>query len=128
MAIALDSSVLIALANTFDVHHTSCRDKVVRTKYRYRASVLAYLEALYSGFRESYETALLASLELIESLDEIVDVNFAVATKALELVAKKRFEMADSVICATAEIYGDELWTCDKAMASKFPAARYIGE
>jgi predicted nucleic acid-binding protein len=127
MAIALDSSVLIALANIDDAHHGACTSKVIRKRYQYRASILAYLKALYGGFRDSYEVAIVASLDLLQRIDEVLDLNLRVAKRALEMIAESGFELADSVICATAEIYGDELWTCDKGMVSKFPMARYIG-
>jgi len=127
MEINLDSSVLIALANEDDVHHKSCSKIFNSRPHIYQASVMAYLEALYSGFKVNYERALAASLDLISRLDQIFDVDLEVATAALRLVSETGMELPDSVICATAEIYGEQLWTCDKGMVTKFPQAKYIG-
>ena len=127
MEINLDSSVLIALANEDDVHHKSCSKIFNSRPHIYQASVMAYLEALYSGFKVNYERALAASLDLISRLDQIFDVDLEVATAALRLVGETGMELPDSVICATAEIYGEQLWTCDKGIVAKFPRAKYIG-
>ena len=127
MEIDLDSSVLIALANVNDVHYSSCTSKFQSWPHKYHASVLAYTEALFLGFKESYEVALEAALELLERIKHVLGVDLDIANAALVLVSATGMSMIDSLICATSQIYGHQLWTCDKGIVAKFPQAKYIG-
>ena len=127
MEISLDSSVLIALANDKDVHNAACVVHFKKPRNTYSASLIAYLEALRSTFRDSFEVAIEAGLELESRVDKLLELTLPIARIELRIIGETGMGMPDSVICATAEIYGSQLWTCDKGMVTKFPQAKYIG-
>ena len=125
--VALDSSVLIALANDNDPHHLECVKAVNSKPHTFLASAIAVVEALVATYVKDYELAFKARLSLEERVSSFVEITMVVAYAALELMHRTSLKLADAIICASAESSSAELWTCDKDLVRQFPAARYVG-
>ena len=125
--VALDSSVLIELANENDPHHFHCVKAFNSKPHTFLASAIAVVEALVATYVKDYELAFKARLSLEERVSGFVEITMVVAYEALELMHRTSLKLADAIICASAESSSAELWTCDKDLVRQFPAARYVG-
>ena len=124
--VLLDSSVLIALANSEDSHHEICHLALNEGSHEIFASTLSITEALSSPLVMTYEFA----LGLLESLHKVVDRFIAldehIAFWAASLRARQRMTLPDAIISATADAVNAELWTCDRELAKKSKNSRLL--
>lgn len=125
--VLLDSSAVIALANSADAHHKKVVIALSGLSNAPEISAITLSEVLVHENKANPEKARLAAARLAGAFSKIHSVNVAIAIKASEIRAAKDLGLADSIIGATAALEGAELWTCDKALAKAHRGARYLG-
>ncbi len=112
--VVLDSSYLIALFNSKDIHHDVAVSNI-SPNHIYCASVISITETLVRSEKNNkFERDLGIFKKLIE---EILPIDEVVALYAAKLRAKSNLRTPDALISATASKINAPLWTLDKALS-----------
>lgn len=121
--VLLDSSVLIAALNPKDVHHqTAVNSNTAGNQFIISTISITELmpRAIKDGISDSIWNA------LTNMVQEVVDLDTALAMSAAEIRSHKGLKTPDSIISATAKARGAELWTLDSKLAKATPGARLL--
>jgi predicted nucleic acid-binding protein len=121
-AVVLDSSVVIALFDTDDLHHAAAADLVRRRRrggsaWLLPTSVLA--EVLVGAHRQGRETVALRRRQLRDAFGVSRVIDEEVAEAAAELRAQHRsLRLPDALVVAVAVVdHAEEVLTADKRLA-----------
>jgi predicted nucleic acid-binding protein len=124
--IVLDSSVLIAMFYSGDVHFEVVARKLREEENTYIISTISLAETLtYATGKGSRATDLIVS-RIRGAITEIVDVNQEIAIKAAGIREKTKIKIPDAIISATATFARAELWTLDNKLAKAHKGAVLI--
>lgn len=129
--IVLDSSVVIALLDPKDIHHTKCASAHKKfsddQKISFFIPTIALAESLVGAIRISYEFALLFFARISDEIGSLLAFNSRIAWLTATLRSTSTIGFADAAIIATASDMKAELWTCDKKLISKYRKVKYLG-
>lgn len=119
--VVLDSSVLIALlvpkpesASTM-LKLSKAIESSIQNKYS--ISSISLLEVLVHPYRQSQQAADFVTSNIFNWVDECVDVDNAIASKAASIRALTGLKTPEAIISATAILTGSTLWTTDVLLA-----------
>lgn len=129
--VLLDSSVLIALLDSDDVHSENCTKEFRRakkfTENVFLISSVSIAESLVGSFKDSYSHALSIYGLILDFINKIILFDSKIAFRTAQIRSRLNFSLADAMIVATAEEVDAELWTCDKKLVNKFKKVKYLG-
>ncbi len=116
MGCQADSSWLIALLDSDDLHHGDAVAQFERLGIAPAISALALAELL-----SSFEIRRREKLKrLSESFEPIIPVDAEIAAKGAEIRVEHRLSLGDAIIVASALVHDTELLTFDKKMKTVF--------
>lgn len=128
-SVALDSSVVIGLFRSDDVHHDAARTEVAAARIRedgyvLPASVLS--EALVGGYRNG--TAAELRRRIVGLFGPVRVLDEQVALVAAELRGEHRsLRLPDALVIATAIVEDAVVLTCDQRLGDIDPRVQVIG-
>jgi predicted nucleic acid-binding protein len=121
--VLLDSSVLIALINPADQHHSAAITSFDPHSILI-ASALSITEVLPRAISEGKEGIFWSHIG--PYLQKVVDVDLEIASRAAKLRAELKLKTPDAIISATARAHSAQLWTFDAKLARATPGARLL--
>ena len=121
--VLLDSSVLIALLNSNDIHHEVAL-KSHTSANQFIISSISITELMPRAIREGISDSIWRALFGITR--KVVEVDLEIARAAAALRAHKAMKTPDAIISATATGHGAQLWTFDAKLAKETPGARLL--
>lgn len=124
--ILLDTSVVIALRKSDDLHHQSTVDALASYKGEIAIAAITLTESLIQPMRISGAKGRAASLAIIDAVDHIYDFTTPLAIAAAEIRSQRNLTVADAMISATALAHQAQLWTCDSGLAKAHKGARLL--
>jgi predicted nucleic acid-binding protein len=126
--IILDSSVLIALLNPMDMHHRSAV-KATSARHEYSISAVTMSEALIEPFKRSKQHGIKISETIKKIVKKVIVLDQEIAERAAFERATKNLSLPDALICATADVSNQQLWTFDEKLVKlSSKAVRVITE
>ena len=124
--ITLDSSTLLAILNTGDIHHEVVVRHLVGRMDLFSISTITLVETLMYAYKEGPSAGAKYKRAIDVAVKEILPVDQEVALAAAKLRARTNLRSPDAIISATATLAGAELWTCDKRLAKAHKGAVLI--
>lgn len=124
--VTLDSSALLAILNTRDIHHENVVKHLAGRMDQFSISTITLVETLMYAYKESAWAGGRYKKAIDVAVKEIFPVDQEVALAASKLRARTNLRTPDAIISATATIAGAELWTCDKRLAKAHKGAVLI--
>lgn len=124
--IILDSSVLLAVLNSGDVHHELMVETLKERTEDFSISTITLVETLIYAFRQSPRAGQRYKAAIDRGIKEVFPVDEDVALEAAKIRAKSSMKTPDAIICATATLAGAELWTLDQKLAKAHKGAILI--
>ena len=124
--VTLDSSVLLAILNSGDIHHDAVVKHLTGRVDQFSISTITLVETLMYAYKESTRAGAKYKAAIDLAVKEIFPVDEAVALEASKLRAKTNLRTPDAIISATATLAGAELWTLDQKFAKAHKGAVLI--
>ncbi len=124
--VALDSSVLIALINRDDVHHSAVYSRFESEENIYEICAIALAETLVGPSQVNARRASDVKKKITSVVESIHSVDEEVAVEAARIRATANVRLPDAVISASAKLSGATLWTLDKKLARAHKGAVLI--
>lgn len=124
--ILLDTSVVIALRKSDDVHHQSAIEALASYKGEVAIAAITLTELLIQPMRRSGAKGGEAALAIADAVDHIYDFATPIAVKTAEIRSTQNLTVADAMISATALAHQAQLWTCDSALAKAHKGAHLL--
>lgn len=124
--IILDSSALLAILNSSDVHHDVMAEHLRGRTDQFSISTITLVETLIYAFRHSPRAGQKYKASIDHAIKEIFPVDAEVALEAARVRAKSGMKTPDAIISATATLAGAELWTLDRKLAKAHKGAVLI--
>jgi predicted nucleic acid-binding protein len=121
--VLFDSSVLIALINPSDEHHTVAINSYDPHSILI-ASALSVTEVLPQAISAGKEKAFWSHLG--PYMQKVIEVDLEIASLAARLRAELKLKTPDAIISATARVHSAQLWTFDSKLAKVTPGARLL--
>jgi predicted nucleic acid-binding protein len=124
--VILDSSVLIAIYDEQDAHHSSVRRQFEDNWGQYEISALTITEVLTAPMartptsKELFLKAVKASIQVVHPVTE------EIALLAGSMRVASGLKTPDAIISATASLAGTTLWTLDQKLAKAHKGAVLI--
>ena len=126
-SVVLDSSAVIALFNSADLHHSAIVTAMTGSSATFSISTVTVTETLVAPARISPRELEAFRSALAKSFGDFLPMDTQVAIKAATIRATTAISTPDAIISATAALLGLTLWTCDKKLAKAHKGARLIG-
>ena len=123
--VVLDSSVLIALTDSDDIHHQIAVRETAK-KSEWLSSTISLAETLINPARKSPSRSDQIRKGLGVVVGEFLPVTEEVAIAAAQIRAETGLKLPDAIIAATAQLTRGELWTFDAKLAKVTPGARCL--
>lgn len=121
--VLLDSSVLIALINPTDIHHTSAINSYDPHAILI-ASALSITEVLPRAIAEGRDGAFWRHIG--PYIQKVFPVDLDIASLAARLRSELKLKTPDAIISATAQLCEAQLWTFDAKLAKATPGSRLL--
>ena len=125
-SVILDSSSVIALFNSSDIHHRAIVAAISGTSATFSISAMTATETLVAPSKISSRQLEVVLGALSESFGDFHPIDTEIAVKAAGIRAATGIATPDAIISATALARGFSLWTCDKRLAKIHKGARLI--
>jgi predicted nucleic acid-binding protein len=124
--VTLDSSALLAILNTGDVHHEAVVTYLTGRDDRFSISALTLVETLMHAYKVSPRAGAKYKLAIDQAVKEIISLDEQVALEASKVRARTGLRTPDAIISATATLAGAQLWTLDQRLAKAHKGAVLI--
>lgn len=124
--VTLDSSTLLAILNTGDIHHEVVVKHLAGRMDQFSISTITLVETLMYAYKESPRAGAKYKLAIDAAVKEIFPIDQEVALAASKLRARTNLRTPDAIISATATLAGAELWTLDQRLAKAHKGAVLI--
>ena len=121
--VTLDSSALLAILNTGDIHHEAVVKHLAGRTEQFSISTITLVETLMYAYKESPGAGARYKRAIDVAVREIFPVDQEVALAASKLRARTNLRTPDAIISATATLTGAELWTLDRKLAKAHKGA-----
>lgn len=121
--VILDSSALLAILNSGDVHHEVVAKHLQGRTDDFSISTITLVETLIYAFRQSPRAGQRYKASIDRAIKEIFPVDEVVTLEAAKLRARTSLKTPDAIISATATLAGAELWTVDQKLAKSHKGA-----
>lgn len=115
--IILDSSALLAILNSGDVHHEVMVEHLRGRTDNFSISTITLVETLIYAFRQSPRAGQRYKASIDRAIKEILPVDEKVALEAAKFRTRTNMKTPDAIISATATLTGAQLWTLDQRLA-----------
>jgi predicted nucleic acid-binding protein len=124
--VTLDSSALLAILNTGDIHHEVVIKHLVGRMDQFSISTITLVETLMYAYKKGAWAGARYKKALDVAVKEIFPVDQQIALAASKLRARTNLPTPDAIISATATLAGAELWTLDQRLAKAHKGAVLI--
>ena len=124
--VTLDSSALLAILNTGDIHHEVVVKHLVGRMDQFSISTITLVETLMYAYKEGAWAGARYKKAIDVAVKEIFPVDQEIALAASKLRARTNLRTPDAIISATATLMGAELWTLDLRLAKAHKGAVLI--
>jgi predicted nucleic acid-binding protein len=124
--VTLDSSALLAILNTGDIHHEVVVKHLVGRMDQFSISTITLVETLMYAYKEGAWAGARYKEAIDVAVKEIFPVDQEIALAASKLRARTNLRTPDAIISATATLVGAELWTLDLRLAKAHKGAVLI--
>ena len=121
--VVLDSSVLIALIDSKDIHHAVAVAAFEGESHRYLISAISLTETLTAPMKKDVATGEKILKSIKSAITEVIQVDEEIAVLAAKVRKGGAVGAPDALIIATATLANATLWTFDKAQARALPGA-----
>lgn len=125
--VTLDSSALLAILNSKDVHHEVIIRHLTGRTDRFSISTITLVETLVYAYQQGARQGARYKSAIDSALQDIFSVDEEVALEASKLRARTGLKTPDAIISATATLAGAQLWTLDQRLAKAHKGAVLIG-
>ena len=124
--VTLDSSVLLAILYSGDVHHDAVVKHLTGRDDQFSISALTLVETLMHAYKVSPRAGAKYKMAIDEAVKEIISLDEEVALEASKVRARTGLRTPDAIISATATLAGSRLWTLDRRLATAHKGAVLI--
>jgi predicted nucleic acid-binding protein len=124
--VTLDSSALLAILNSGDIHHDVVVKHLVGRMDQFSISAITLVETLMYAYKEGAWAGARYKKAIDVAVKEIFPVDQEIVLAASKLRARTNLRTPDAIISATATLVGAELWTLDLRLAKAHKGAVLI--